>query len=116
MAQLFQDKYYPASYSERHGLSCWDGGEFGGKSVRMMVKYISPKKAAPVYSNRTKGIAVDFFMVEAGNLLQADTGKRMKKANARLEKSWFYRWLETHKVEYGIERIPSEAWHWEFQK
>ena len=115
----FQDQYYPLTYSERRSLSCWDGGEFGGKAVRMMVGFVSKRKAAPGFSNHTNGIAVDFFTIEAGHLLRAKTGrsdKEMAKLNARWEKSWLYRWLQEHRAEYGIERIETEAWHWEFRK
>jgi hypothetical protein len=117
--RYFRDKYYPTTYSERRRLSCWDGGEFGGEAVGVMVKFVARRKAAPGFSNHTNGIAVDFFTVEAGTTLQAQTAggdKALKKINERWEKSWLYRWLEKHKAEYGIERIDSEAWHWEFRK
>lgn len=58
------------------------------------------------------------FTVEGGKTLQAETGKSDKDLavlNARWEKSWFYRWLQKHKSDYGIERIDTEAWHWEFE-
>ena len=49
-------------------------------------------------------------------MLQANTGADLAAVDKRWEKSWLYHWLEEHKMEYGIERIPSEAWHWEFRK
>jgi hypothetical protein len=113
--RYFQDKYYPVTYSERRRLSCWDGGEFGGKAVRMMVDFIRPRKAAPGFSNHTNGVAVDFFTEEGGHLHQANTS-HLSETNKRWEKTWLYRWLEKHKATYGIERIETEAWHWEFQK
>lgn len=115
----FQDKYYPANYSQLRRISCWDGGQFGGKAVRAMVDFVSKRKAAPGFSNHSNGIAVDFFTVEGGVTLQANTkgtSADLKKVNAHWEKSWLYRWLEKHKREYGIERIPTEAWHWEFHQ
>jgi hypothetical protein len=71
-----------------------------------MVRFVRKRKAAPGYSNHTNGVAVDFFTIP---------DKEMKKLNARWEKSWFYRWLQEPKSYYGIERIDTEAWHWEFR-
>ena len=115
----FEGKYYPANYSQLRRLSCWDGGEFGGKAVHMMVDFVSKRKAAPGFSNHSSGIAVDFFTVEDGVTLQAKTkgaNADLKSVNQRWERSWLYRWLEKNKTKYGIERIPTEAWHWEFQQ
>jgi LAS superfamily LD-carboxypeptidase LdcB len=111
----FEQKFYPQLYAQLRHLSCWDGGEYGGNAVRLMVDQISPQKAAPGYSNHSRGIAVDFFTVEAGVLVEAKVGKNLSRVNQRWEKTWLYRWLEAHKAEYKIERISTEAWHWEFQ-
>jgi hypothetical protein len=49
---------------------------------------------------------------------EAATGKNnagLQKANEAWQATWLYQWLEDHKKEYGVERIPSEAWHWEFK-
>ena len=112
----FRKNYYPITYLERSSLSYWEGGEHGWKAVQSMVSFVSKRKAAPGYSNHTNGIAVDFFTVEDGKMLTAKTGpdKEMKQFNTRWERSWFYRWLQEHKSYYGIERIDTEAWHWEF--
>jgi hypothetical protein len=115
----FEGKYYPANYGQLRRLSCWDGGEFGGKAVRTMVDFVGKRKAAPGFSNHSNGIAVDFFTVEGGVTLQAKTkgtNADLKRVNQQWEKSWLYHWLEKNKAKYGIERIPTEAWHWEFQK
>ncbi len=117
--RYFRNKYYPVTYPERARLSCWEGGAFGWQATQSLVDLIAKRKAAPGFSNHSNGIAVDFFTVEGGRTLAADTGqsnKGLRKVNAHWEKSWFYMWLEKHKGEYGIERIPTEAWHWEFHE
>jgi LAS superfamily LD-carboxypeptidase LdcB len=117
--KYFRNKYYPVNYSRLAVLSCWEGGEHGWTAAKIMVDFVKKRKAAPGFSNHTNGIAVDFFTVEDGDTLQAETGKSdaaLKTLNQRWEKSWLYRWLENHKNDYGIERIETEAWHWEFRK
>jgi hypothetical protein len=114
-----RQKYYPINYSHLVHLSCWEGGQYGWAAVESLVKFISKRKAAPGFSNHTNGIAVDFFTEEAGKIFQAETGlsnQALAGLNRNWEKTWFYRWLERHKAEYGIERIRTEAWHWEFRK
>jgi len=113
-----RQKYYPMTYSERSMLSCWEGGQYGWKATESFVNFISKRKAAPGFSNHTNGIAVDFFTIEDSHRLQAETGKSnddLKRLNHRWEKSWLYRWLQKHKKDYGIDRIETEAWHWEFK-
>jgi len=115
--RYYHQKYYRLNHPELAQIPASEGGLHGWKAVETMVDFIAPVKAAPGYSNHTNGIAVDFSTREGGVTLTAETGKSkkgLKKHNQRWEKSWFYKWLESHKKEYGIERIPSEAWHWEF--
>ena len=86
-------------------------------AAEQLVEFIKDRKAAPGFSNHTNGIAVDFFTLEAGQTHQAETGKsdaELKLLNQRWEKTWLYKWLDAQKNVYGIKRIPSEAWHWEF--
>src|SRR5207253_2041399 len=94
-----------------------EGEPHGWKDVEQTVAYVAKRKAAPGFSNHTNGIAVDFFTVEDGKTLQAETGnseKQLQALNGRWARSWLYRWLQAHKREYGIDRIDTEAWHWEF--
>ena len=107
----FRRKYYPLMYAQLRQVSCWEGSDYGFQAVRLMVDFVRKRKAAPGFSNHSQGIAVDFFTLEDGVLLQANTGANLAAVNKRWEKSWLYHWLEEHKMEYGIERIPSEAWH-----
>ena len=113
----YRKKYYRLNHARLSHIRYSEGGLHGWKAVETMVDYIAPRKAAPGYSNHSHGIAVDFFTEEGGVKLTAETGKSnkdLKLHNQRWEKSWFYKWLERHKKDYGVERIPSEAWHWEF--
>jgi hypothetical protein len=111
-------KYYALTYSKRLRYGLLEGGMHGWKDTIEMVAFVRKRKAAPGFSNHSNGIAVDFFTVEdkqkiAANASQSDAA--LKAYNQRWERTWFYRWLEQHKAEYGIERIPTEAWHWEFR-
>jgi hypothetical protein len=115
--RYFRKKYYPTLYPSLSRLNWWEGGLHGRKAVSDTVAFVGKRKAAPGFSNHTNGIAVDFFTVEGGKTLQAETGhgnKDLKRLNARWEKSWLYRWLDKHRKEYGVHRILTEAWHWEF--
>jgi hypothetical protein len=117
--EYFREKYYPTNYSRLSSLSRWEGGRHGWKAERLMVDFIAKRKAAPGFSNHTSGIAVDFVTAEGKETLQAETGHSntaLKSHNQRWERSWLYRWLEGHKDSYGIERIETEAWHWEFHE
>jgi hypothetical protein len=87
--------------------------------VEDYVEYIAGKKAPPGYSNHTRGIAVDFYTIEGGKEYLPDTGhgeEKLKQHNAEYEQTWLYKWLAdpAHKSEFGIDRIETEAWHWEF--
>jgi hypothetical protein len=115
--QYYRKKYYRVNYAGLLKISGAQGGPHGPKAVEKLVDFISPRKAAPGFSNHSRGIAVDFFTEEGGTRLAAETGKSnkdLKLHNQRWEKSWFYQWLDSHKAEYDVDRIPSEAWHWEF--
>jgi hypothetical protein len=83
-----------------------------------LLRYLDGKKAAPGYSNHTRGIAVDFKTFENGVMHTAETGKgdaALAALNRAWEATWFYHWLQDHKQAYGMERIHKEAWHWEFK-
>ena len=116
--RYFRQKYYPVTDKQRRAFGYWEGGRHGRKAVHHMVDFIKGRKAAPGFSNHSRGIAVDFFTMEDGLRLQAETGnnnKALKALNKRWEKSWLYRWLDKHKKDYKMDRIATEAWHWEFQ-
>jgi D-alanyl-D-alanine carboxypeptidase-like protein len=120
----FQTKYYRLRLSKL-GRHFFVGPKSLDKIVQTaaqdLVRFIVEKKAAPGYSNHTKGIAVDFWTLEGGKMHKADTGKgeaAFRHLNQEWESTWLYKWLDQpeHKAEFGISRIPSEAWHWEFLK
>lgn len=117
----FRTKYYRANLSKIVAKSKFTAGSRQYDAVTMeaargLVEYIKDNKAAPGFSNHTHGIAVDFVTVQGGRAYTADTGKNRAKTNHDWEQTWFYKWLnlEATKRKYGIRRIESEAWHWEF--
>jgi len=116
----FQTKYYRLKLREIKGH--FYVGEKNRQALadavaEDLLHYIKGKKAAPGYSKHTKGIAVDFKTFENGVLHYAETGKgdaALAALNRAWEATWFYHWLQDHKQAYGIDRIRTEAWHWEF--
>jgi len=119
----FRNKYYRLNLPSLTRRSGFVVGKARARlltdvAARDLVEFIKDVKAAPGFSNHTNGIAVDFFTEEGGRTYAAETGTKkaaLKKLNEDWAKTWFYKWLTKHKAVYGIERIPTEAWHWEFR-
>ena len=121
--RYFRSKYYRINLSKLMRKSQFVVGshrreQLVNAAAEELVGFIRTRKAAPGFSNHTKGIAVDFITHEGGATYAAETGKsdaELKMLNQRYEKTWFYKWLDAHKSEFGAARISSEAWHWEFR-
>jgi hypothetical protein len=116
----FQTKYYRIKIAKFKGK--FYAGEASlerivQKVAEDMVAYIAPRKAAPGYSNHTNGIAVDLWTIEGGSKHVPESGKSdggLALVNQAYEETWLHDWLLAHRTDYNINRIPSEAWHWEF--
>lgn len=77
-----------------------------------MVRYFSPRKAPPGFSNHSNhsnGRAVDFTTKEGKVTFTANTSQRVG-----WRKTWLHAWLVTNAPAYGFHPLASEEWHWDF--
>ena len=116
----FRAKYYSINASRSGGFIHGTGptNRLLDQIAEEFVDYISPRKAAPGFSNHTNGTAVDFYTVEHGKNYHAETGGKkeaLAAINRAYEQTWLYHWLDTHQDNFKMERIKTEAWHWEFK-
>lgn len=104
------DGYYPAYYKETQvDRDAAAGGPHGPAAVQILAKYISPKKAAPGFSNHSDGIAVD-FTTTFDNVLLTD-----KSPRATWRQTWFHPWLVRNAVTHRFQPLASEEWHWDYR-
>ncbi len=105
--KYFRQKYYPATRSYRTKLS---GGEHGSNAVYYMVKYISPKVAAPGFSKHQAGLAIDFKQIRTkrNRISNSTNSKSVKK----WKKTWFFNWLTKNAKSFGFYPYYKEPWHW----
>jgi hypothetical protein len=100
-------KYYKETYAQRMDAA---GGPHGESAVQIMVRYFSPRKAPPGFSNHSNGKAVDFSTKEGKVTYTANTSQR-----AGWRKTWLYEWLVANAKDYGFYPLASEEWHWDFR-
>lgn len=100
-------KYYKQTKSMRQALP---GGEHSDAAVDALARYIGKYKAAPGYSNHTRGVAFDITTTEGGVLYTAD-----KDQNSDWEKTWLRKWLLTNAGRFGFKKLETEAWHWDYK-
>ena len=74
-----------------------------------MVRYFSPRKAPPGFSNHSNGKAVDFTTKEGKVTYTANTSQR-----AGWRKTWLHGWLLENAEKYGFHPLASEEWLWDF--
>lgn len=119
--------YFPAYYNRTSKSRAATGDPHGSKAVKIMVRFISPKKAPPGFSKHTLGVSVDFYQKRYSALTEVmrvggrarwinNSTKRGKNPgrNAWWFDTWLYRWLEDNCANYGFRRLPSEAWHYDY--
>jgi len=100
-------KYYRETYAARAAAP---GGLHGDKAVQLMVRYFSPRKAPPGFSNHSNGNAVDFMTKEGRVTFSANTSQR-----AGWRKTWLHQWLVLNAQSYGFHPLESEEWHWDYR-
>ncbi len=100
-------KYYRETYAARIAAP---GGAHGEKAVRIMVRYFSPRKAPPGFSNHSNGNAVDFMTKQGRVTYTASTSQR-----AGWRKTWLHQWLVSNAGSYGFHPLESEEWHWDYR-
>jgi hypothetical protein len=99
-------KYYKETYARRLDAA---GGPHGDAAVQLLVRYFSPRKAPPGFSNHSNGKAVDFTTREGKVTFTANTSQR-----AGWRKTWLHAWLVTNAPKYGFHPLASEEWHWDY--
>lgn len=106
----FKKKYYNRTATSRVKLP---GGPHGDEAVSRMVKYVTPKIAAPGFSNHQAGLAIDFKQVRAkGKKIRNSTDPRWVSA---WQSSWFFRWLNKNAARFGFYPYLREPWHWTYR-
>jgi D-alanyl-D-alanine carboxypeptidase len=100
-------KYYKETYPTRMAAT---GGPHGEKAVNIIVRYFSPRKSPPGFSNHSNGKAVDFMTRQGRVTYTANTSQR-----SGWRKTWLHEWLVHNAEQYGFHPLASEEWHWEFR-
>lgn len=85
------------------------GDPYGDEAVKVMVRYIGRRKAAPGHSNHSNGTAVDVWALSKTHEIsnQFDDQKAWYA-------SWHYAWLQANASRFNFRNYPAEAWHWEY--
>jgi hypothetical protein len=100
-------KYYRETYARRSEAP---GGPHGERAVSIMVRYFSPRKSPPGFSNHSDGKAVDFMTKQGRVTYTANTSQR-----SGWRKTWLHGWLVENAAKYGFCPLESEEWHWDFR-
>jgi len=104
------NELYPQYYREtRVERGRAPGGQHGPAAVEILARYISPRKAAPGFSNHSNGTAVDFLTVQSGRTYTDETARELWR------QTWIHPWLVAHAGEYQFHALVSEEWHWDFR-
>jgi LAS superfamily LD-carboxypeptidase LdcB len=108
------DTYYSQYYTQTIALrKAAAGGEHGDAARDLLVAYIGKYKAAPGFSNHTRGTAFDIVTNEGGRHYGADSAAR---AQAAYEKTWLRQWMLNNAGTFGFKKLATEVWHWDFQR
>jgi LAS superfamily LD-carboxypeptidase LdcB len=110
----FRKYYWETLHKRRQFLS----GPLGGEAVAFMAHYVGKWKAAPGYSNHSKGIAVDFHYRHGKTWLKC---AHADSSLAAWKKTPFYQWLagptgdDGHAKDFKFHPYHPEPWHWEYK-
>jgi hypothetical protein len=78
-----------------------------------MVRYVSPKIAAPGFSNHQAGLAIDFWQERTkGNRIANSTDRA---AVQKWRATWFFAWLQANAARFQFEEYTREPWHWTYR-
>ncbi|MBI1925777.1 D-alanyl-D-alanine carboxypeptidase family protein [Candidatus Poribacteria bacterium] len=112
--QLWRN-YFQGYYNETAATRAkLPGGAHGDEAVNYMVRYVSPKIAAPGFSNHQAGLAIDFWQERTkGNEIRNSTRPKWVSA---WQNTWFFsRWLTANAARFGFYPYVDEPWHWEYR-
>ncbi len=103
------EQYYNQTKPEREKFE----DPHGEQALRVMVKHYQKSKAAPGFSNHTKGIAVDF----KANIKDEHGGEIEIGASHAHDKywkdCWLRHWLVENAARFGFEPLATEYWHFD---
>lgn len=98
-------QYLDATVDERAAT----GDPFGDKAVKLMVRYIGRRKAAPGHSNHSNGTAVDIWALSKTHEIPNHFNDQ-----SAWYASWHYAWLKANAKSHNFRNYDQEAWHWEY--
>jgi LAS superfamily LD-carboxypeptidase LdcB len=105
------DSYYEGYFQETVAIrKAAAGGELGSEAADLLARYIGKYKAAPGFSNHTRGIAMDITTIEGKTQYRAK-----KKDNAAWENTWLRQWMLANAGRFGFRKLATEAWHWDYE-
>jgi hypothetical protein len=104
------DSYYQKYYEQTKEAREKTGDAHGAEAVKILVRYIAPRKAPPGFSNHSGGTAMDLHCVVDGKVLGADFNNQ-----TRWHDSWVWHWLKDNAGSYNFHPYDKEAWHWEWK-
>jgi LAS superfamily LD-carboxypeptidase LdcB len=106
------DDYYEKYYNETKKAREATGDPHGDAAVKILVRYIAPRKAPPGFSNHSGGTAMDLFATMTnGEVLTATFDNQ-----EGWHKSWIWKWLTQNAPSHGFHPYVKEAWHWEWKE
>jgi LAS superfamily LD-carboxypeptidase LdcB len=110
-------KYY---WETLHRRRQFHGGPLGPMAVVFMAHHVAKWKAAPGYSNHSRGIAIDFHYAIGTNSLSCEHSPASLKAWSNTP---LYKWLtaptdsadrHARAQDFGFYPYEPEPWHWEY--
>jgi hypothetical protein len=104
------DSYYAKYYEQTKDAREKTGDAHGAESLKILVRYIAPRKAPPGFSNHSGGTAMDLHAIVDGKVLGADFNNQVA-----WHESWVWHWLRENAGSYNFHPYDKEAWHWEWK-
>jgi hypothetical protein len=103
------DSYFQKYLAATTAARAATGDPFGKDAVKLMVKYIGKRKAAPGHSNHSNGTAVDIWAISKTHKIPNEFGNQGPWYD-----SWHYAWLKENAAGHNFRNYDAEAWHWEY--
>lgn len=120
-------RYFSGYYNRTAKVRSQTGDPHGAKAIRLMVRFITTKKAPPGFSKHTRGVSIDFYQkryASFGDIMAVGANPKWIKNSTKKGKApgynewwyqtWLYSWLHKNAAHYGFTELASEAWHYDF--
>lgn len=89
------------------------GDPFGFKALLILCRMADNGKAPSGFSGHTHGIAADLQTTENKHTWTVNSDAEHQRGWMR---TWVYRWMAEHAIDYGFYRLKKETWHWEYHE